>query len=153
MSVQQFNPSTDTDLFIYTVDPAWSTESINTDFEQPLLDAAGNPVLDEHRNPVLVFSFWHSLRFIKRDLRLGNIDPKIDAIEWMEMRVQLAQNLLMFRGGAFKRLAPMALAPVIAILELSQSRKGFVRKNFRTFSFKSENEDKSRASGGFFGRR
>ena len=152
MGVQQLVPSNDADLFIYTVDPAWSTESINTDFEQPLLDASGLPVLDKAGNPILVFSFWHSLNFLKRDFRLGNLNAKYDDFEWMENRVQLAQNLVMLRDGEFKRLAPMALAPVIAIVELSQSRGGFVRNNFRTFSFKSENEEKSRASGGFFNR-
>ena len=148
--MQQLVPSNDTDLFIYTVDPAWSTEDINTDFEQPLLDENGKQVLDEHGRPVMVFSFWHSLKFLKRDFRLGNLNAKYDDFEWMENRIQLAQNLLMLRDGAFKRLAPMALAPVIAIVELSQSRGGFVRNNFRTFSFKSENEEKSAAGGGFF---
>lgn len=152
-TINQMNPSNDVDLFIYTTDPAWCTEDINTDFEQVLRDENGKPVLDREGNPIVVFSFWHSLRFIKRDLRLGNIDPRFDDIEWMENRIQLAQNLIMLRNGAFKHLAPMSIIPVIAIIELSQSRKGFLRKNFRTFSFKSESEDKTRASGGFFGKR
>lgn len=152
-TINQMNPSNDVDLFIYTTDPAWSTEHINTDFEQILTDEEGKVVKDDNGNPVVLFSFWNSLKFIKRDLRLGNIDPKFDDVEWMENRVQLAQNLLMFRNGSFKHLAPMAVAPVIAALELSQSRKGFLRKNFRTFSFKSESEDKTRAGGGFFGKR
>lgn len=151
--VQQYAPANDTDLFIYSLDPAWSTEHINTDFEQPLTDAEGNFVKDASGKQIMVFSFWHALKFVKRDLRLGNLNPKIDDIGWMEDRVHLAQTLLSLRDGAFKCLAPSSIMPVIASLELSQSRGGFVRKNFRTFSFKNESEDKSRVGGGWFGRK
>ena len=151
--VQSVAPQNDTDLFIYSLDPAFSTDMINTDFEQPLLDSEGNFVKDADGNNVIVFSFWHVLKFLKRDLRLGNLNPKMVDIAWMVDRLHLAETLLHLREGAFKCLAPSAIMPVLAELELSQSQGGFLRKNFRTFSFKNESEDKSRVGSGFFNRR
>jgi hypothetical protein len=136
--VQVFNPSNDVELSIFTTEPAWSNEKIETKRERT--DKEGSFV-----------DMWNTFRFLKRDLRLGFLQAKFDDYEWLENRVQLGQNLLSMREGAFEELAPMALIPVVAKLELSQSRNGLLRREQRTFRVQSS-EGEEVKNKGFLGR-
>lgn len=129
--VQAFTPSNDVELSIFTTETSWSTEEIET-----------KPIDD---------NFWKTLRFLKRDLRLGNLQAKYDDYEWLDNQVQLVQNILSLRDGYFDKIAPMALIRVVAAIELSQSRGGFLRQWFRTFNINSKESEANPRGGGLFG--
>jgi hypothetical protein len=130
MGVQQFTPSNDVELSIFTTEPAWSTEEINTNIKTSKEEV-----------------YWNTLKFLKRDLRLGNLNPKRDDLEWCENQVQLTQNLLSLRKGRFSSLAPDAIIRVIGKIELSHSVNGMMRNWFRTFSINTK-EESNTAKGG-----
>ena len=120
MAVQSFTPSNDVEFNIFTTEPAWATENIETGEN------------------------WDTLKFLKRDLRLGNLNPKLYDTEWLENMVQLTQNLLSLRNGIFIGLAPMCLIKVVAPVELSHSHSGFFRRWARSYSFSNSDSEESK---------
>ena len=106
-----------------------------------------NPYIDDQGKERAVPEHWRTLGVFRRDLRFGNIKHRHDDVEWLEDRAGLSVAMINFRGATFDDLAPLALAPVAATIELSQSREGFFRKNSRTFHNTSENYDETSAGG------
>lgn len=94
-------------------------------------------------------SHWKLLSFFNRDLRLGNLSIMYDDLEYLEDRASFVTMLLSWRNGVFSELAPLALSPVVASVELSQSRSGFFRKNARTSSIVSEHSEKGSQNNNF----
>lgn len=120
--VQALNPSNDVELTIYTTEPAWAVDEITTG------------------------EVWKTLKFLRRDLRLGNLQAKYDDFEWLENQLQNTQNLLSLRNGKLSPLAPVSLIRVIAPVELSHSRGGFLRRWFRTYNINSNEENEKKTS-------
>lgn len=78
---------------------------------------------------------WGLLSYYTRDMRLGNLDKNtyIVATEWLDFAGD------MLRIGLIKSFLT-SLSRVITMLELSQSRNGFLRKRLSTVTQESYNE-------------
>ena len=78
---------------------------------------------------------WGLLSFYTRDIRLGNLDKETYPIccEWLTY----AGDCLTFN---FPKTFLTALSRVITMLELSQSKGGFLRKRLGTFTQEHYNE-------------
>ena len=92
-----------------------------------------------------------SNNFITRDFRLGNLNPKIDDIQYLEDRGRLCNVLQVLRPGKFDDCVAVAISQVAVPLELSQSRLGFFRRVARTFSTSSDISEKQTVGKSFFG--
>lgn len=106
-----------------------------------------NPYIDAQGVLRAFPEHWRILGFLNRDMRLGNIKHRHDDVEWLEDRAGLTAALMTFRQSTFSDLAPLAMAPMAATIELSQSREGFFRKNSRTFRQIGENYDETGGGG------
>jgi hypothetical protein len=90
---------------------------------------------------------WGLLSYYTRDMRLGNLDKQtyVVAVEWLDfagdsLRIGLIKSFL------------TSLSRVITMLELSQSRGGFLRKRLGTFTQEHYNEfNESDKKTGLFG--
>ena len=107
---------------------------------------------DDDNKARVVPQHWRILGFLKRDLRLGNLKNSYDDFEYLADSAPLTAAIQHLRNGAFGDLAPLALAPVAATLELSQSRNGFFRKNAKTAHLTNEETANLNDGGGFLGK-
>lgn len=93
------------------------------------------------------------LGHLNRDFRLGNLDPNLHDVEWVEDMIGLGTALHSFRNGSLSPLAPLAFGRAAETIEVSQSVRGFFRRNSRTFHSVSDvNENVNQGNGGFFGK-
>lgn len=74
---------------------------------------------------------WELLSFYTRDLRLANLNPFMGEIEYCKHYIDLAGDLL--RDGYMESFAT-ALGRAATILELSQSKNGFLRRRQNTLT-------------------
>lgn len=110
-----------------------------------------NLFTDKDGNPQANPSWIKSNNFITRDFRLGNLNPKIDDIQYLEDRGRLVNVLQVLRPGKFDNCVSVALSQLAMPLELSQSRLGFFRRVARTFNTRSEITESQTTGKSFFG--
>lgn len=124
-------PQSELDLSMMTTDSTWGRPNdINPDLRgrlrvaQYVRDDQGNIVNDEDGKPVIdERSLWEELDFYTRDLRLANLDG--EELKYCRYYLDLAGDVLSEKMyGSFR----IALARAASVLELSQSKKGFLRK-------------------------
>lgn len=148
MMMQNFTPSNDVELNIFTTEPSWSSAFIDTRVNVNLIQDENGDIIER---PLTTNNFWKLLRFLKKDFRLGNLTFKRYDIPWFEQRMDLAERILSIRNNVFEELAVLAVAPVINSVELSHSINGFLRKYFRTFITRQEDSSSEPKSRGLFG--
>ena len=135
----QYIPTSSVEFETLTTEPAYGDPS---EFDT-------NAHVDLKNVPRDTVQYWRILGLLNRDIRLGNLNKNIDDLYWLEDRLTLPAILLSLRDGVFEDMSVLALAPVSATIELSQSRDGFFRKNSRTIHQTNENTEKTE-QGGFF---
>ena len=130
-------PTNSVEFETLTTEPAWGDPK-EFDTNAFVGYDGVNRVVPEH---------WRVLGFLNRDARLGNISNMYDDFEWLEDRIGLTAAVHHLREGAFGDLSPIALVPVAATIELSQSRNGFFRKNAKTAHLTSEQTENVNTGG------
>jgi len=121
-------PSSNLDFSFMTIDPAWGKEATNELYN--LLKETGNIEYDEEGKPVVTEThLWGVLSYFTRDLRLGNLNRFL--YERALKYIDLAGDCIS-RGLIKSFLA--SLRRVISIVELSQSRGGFLRRRSNTIT-------------------
>lgn len=131
---QRRSPHSDLDLNLMLTDPVVGTENVNPYLQDRLkkefyiYDENGNVLRDENGNPLVnKESMWEKLNFYTRDLRLGNL--KGDEVTYCQWYLDFAGDCL--QENYYKAFI-IALARAITVIELSQSRSGFLRKQPNT---------------------
>lgn len=142
----QFIPTTSAEFEYLTTVTTWG--------DRDEIDVNLN--VDKHKDgteTILKSPDWiKSNNFITRDFRLGNLNNRVDDIQYLEDRARLVNVLLVLRPGKFDKQAAVALSQVAAPLELSQSRGGFFRRTAKTVTQESSVKEEQ-ITAGFFGRK
>lgn len=101
---------------------------------EPVRDDAGNAIVDTAGKPVLKplidrKNMWERLNFYTRDMRLGNLDrPEMEYCQWY---IDFASDMLQ---EDYYESFIVSLTRAATIIELSQSKKGFLRKQPNTLT-------------------
>jgi hypothetical protein len=153
------------DLQLMTTDSMWGRADINPDLkkkivraygylkpklddnDQPIFDAAGKPVSELE---ISEEGLWSLLGFYTRDMRLGNLSKFDGEFNYCAYYLDLANDYLQA-----EMVEPflICLSRVATILELSQSRGGFLRKRMNTLSQEHINIDSEPKKANLFGKK
>lgn len=129
-------PQNDLDFNLITTTPGWGTNEINPELKEKL--KAIIEKYDEKGEKVTSTSdLWSLLNFYTRDVRLGNLDPWTD-LPLVRYYFDLAGDFL--QAGLVQSFM-VSLSRGVTILELSQSKKGFLRRIMNTFRKENVNYD------------
>ena len=139
-------PASNLDFSFMTIDPAWGKEA-TAELYNLLKDTDQEILIDENGKAVITDKhLWGVLSYFTRDLRLGNLNMFL--YERAIRYIDLAGDCIA-RGLVKSFLA--SLRRVISIVELSQSRGGFLRRRNNTFTQESFVDPLAPEKKGFFG--
>lgn len=135
------------DLQLYFTDSHWGKSDINQELKNKLskqygywatkLDKEGKPVIDENTGKevqelrVEEESLWGLFGYYRSDLRFGNLDRFGGEVFYCQYYLDLAGDYL--QAGMIEPFM-ICLSRVVTLLELSQSRGGFLRRRMNTLS-------------------
>jgi hypothetical protein len=136
----------DIDLQFHTIEPDWGKEIsselkkvLARDFKIETIDSNGEPLTLTYNDVS-----WKLLDYYKRDLRLGNLN---------DYQIFFSNEWINFAGDGlnmdYKKSFITALTRVISVVELSQSKQGFVRKLFSTIRHENITRDEPEKKGLF----
>lgn len=143
-------PVSELDYQSQLANPEWGRSGVSKELRDQLssirgqlVNNNGEPILDEAGNPIIdVKKLWELLGYYSRDLRLGNLSNQ--EVGYCQYHLDLAGDMLQLEC---KNSFIICLSRVATILELSQSKGGFLRKRQNTVtqeSYKQEIEPPKR---------
>ncbi len=135
-------PFSELDFNLMTTDSVWGDQYINNDLKEKLqvhykeAGMEGDKITKE--------SLWGLLSYYTRDMRLANLSYKEGEITYCQHYLDLGGDFLQV-----DQIKPfvICLQRVATLLELSQSKGGFLRKRMHTFTqenYKEEREPKKK---------
>lgn len=142
-------PESSLDFNMQMIEPAWGDTTIPNSLKNKLNQIKGywtNTQTGEQTEDRE--ELWELLGFFTRDLRLGNIDG--DELKRAEYYLNLANDLL---KADFVEPFIIALSRVATIVELSQSKGGFLRKRNNTLTTEQYNTNLEPKRKSLFGMR
>ena len=134
-------PKSELDLSLMTTDSVWGKDEVPVQLQSALkkyknqLDKDGKTIFDKTGNPIVTEeSLWSLLGFYTRDVRLANLSLWNGEFQYCQYFLDLAGDML-----SEKLLEPfiICLRRVATVLELSQSKGGFLRRRINTFTSES----------------
>lgn len=149
-------PLNDLDMSYLTTNSVWGKGEVGDELRNKLSklefvkDEHGEILRDKEGNPMAVYkdSLWGLLAFYTRDMRLANLSQWNGEVEYCQYHIDLAGDLLQSdMYGAFL----VALARAATILELSQSKGGFLRRKQNTFTSEHITKDEGPQKKSLFG--
>ena len=120
-------PSNELDLQMQITDPAW--QRLSPDLQEKLLNLVGYQMEDDVKKAVYE-KLSGILGIYTRDLRLGNISNLNGEFDYVSYYIELSVDLL---ACGMSKSCIASLNKALARLELSSSRRGFLRKLINTF--------------------
>ena len=142
-------PQSDLDYTLMTTDAVWGTDYINPEFKQILKKQYPDKV-DPNTGEISVDeeSLWGLFSFYTRDMRLANLSEWNGEMKYCRFYLDLARDCLMDKHfQAFM----VSLGKVATVLELSQSKGGFLRKISKTWIGENRNINDEPPKKGLFG--
>ncbi len=137
-------PHNNLDFNLMLTDTLWSSNLVNPELKDilttkyALVDEQGNTLTDDSGNPLIrKEALWATYGYYTRDIRLGNLDPKNREDIYCREYIDFAGDCLRiecYRGFI------IALSRAITVLEISQSKSGFLRKRNNTYTQENKNE-------------
>ena len=127
-------PRSDLDFNLMTTDSVWGSPYVNQELKDKVkqyrqaMDKEGNLTVESD-------SLWSMLGFFTRDMRLANLDRAES--NYCHYYLDLANDFLHTNQS---EPFIICLERVASILELSQSKKGFLRKRMNTLTTESFNQ-------------
>ena len=138
-------PQNELDLALMTTDAVWGKPDVPQELRD-LLDRYFKVINSKGEEGYTKRSLWSSLSYYTRDMRLANLNH--DQLAYVKHYYDLAGDCLqenVFRGFI------IALSRAATVLELSQSRGGFLRKRMGTLTHESFSEEREPQKRSFFG--
>ena len=123
-------PMSELDMQMMMTNPEWGKLNITAELDEKLAEYA----IEKGENGEAVVtkeSLWSLLGFYTRDLRLGNLSQWNGEVQYCQWYLDLAGDFL--QSDMIKPFL-ICLSRVITILELSQSKAGFLRRRQNTFT-------------------
>lgn len=131
-------PQSDLDFGLMVTDSVWGKKEVPAGLQKRLgklvkaLDSKGKQICDKDGNPVVTLdSLWELLGFYTRDMRLANLSTWNGEFQYCQYFLDLAGDLL--QAGSLEPFL-ICLSRVATVLELSQSKGGFLRRRMNTFT-------------------
>lgn len=135
-------PNSELDLQLMLTNTKWGDSGIPKELLQIL--GKSQVVTLDGRNYVDVSSLWGLMGYYTRDLRLGNISYYGGEVDYCQQYIDFAGDCLRgistFKRGGERRTVPLVnsfmccLSRAVTLLEVSQSRGGFLRKRQGTLT-------------------
>lgn len=123
-------PQSELDLNLMLTNTLWGNPEVSDIIKQKL--SKGRIVQDEQGNAYIEKSdLWGLLGFYSRDLRLANLSTINGELEQVRYMLRLANDFLQCN---FVEPFLICLSDVAGIMETSQSKGGFLRKQQNTFT-------------------
>jgi hypothetical protein len=134
------------DLQLMTTDSQWGRSDINPELKnkiirrygylKPKKDDRGRPIINDRGEvetelEVSQEGLWSLLGFYTRDMRLGNLSQFDGQVNYCSYYLDLANDYL--QAGMVEPFL-ICLSRVATVLELSQSRGGFLRRRMNTLT-------------------
>lgn len=156
-------PFNELDLNYMIIKTKWGSDELSSGLKESLKRKklkkipAGSPYLDNEGNPqtsdgsvymVEEAELWSLLEYYTQDLRLGNLSDLKGELAFCNHYLNLAGDLLNER---MIESFIIALSRVASVLELSQSKRGFLRNNLNTQRFKQHSTTEERPRRNLFG--
>lgn len=132
-------PQNELDLQMMTIDSAWGKIEVPPELRQKLQEHYYH-LNEEGKAEITTKSLWGLLGFYTRDMRLANLSTT--EMNYCSYYLDLANDLLQASPSNEIPLIKSfltALSRVATILELSQSKGGFLREQLSTFTQKNIN--------------
>ena len=144
-------PQSDLDFTLMTTDAVWGTNYINPEFKQILKKQYPDKVNPETGEVALdETSLWGLFSFYTRDLRLANLSPWNGEMTYCQYWLDYARDCLM---ANYTEPFMISLGQVATVLELSQSKGGFLRKISKTWIGENRTFNDEPAMKGLFGQK
>jgi len=128
-------PLSDLDLQMQMIEPGYGRGGISTELANKLREYG--VTIDEEGKPVYIDkgSMWGILGYFTKDIRLGNLDKFSGEYAYVKYYLDLAGDLL--QADMIKAFL-IALSRSATVIEISQSKNGFLRRRSTTIT--SENK-------------
>lgn len=142
-------PQSDLDLALMTTDSVWGKAEVPPELKGRLSKYFEQK--DENGNSIVTTeSLWGLLGFYTRDMRLANLSssPLRDEVKYCNYYLNLANDLL--QANMIEPFL-IALSRVATVLELSQSKGGFLRRKMNTFTMEKIGRDDEPPKKALFG--
>jgi len=130
-------PKSDLDFNLMTTDSVWGSTYINQDLKDRVTKYYATPK-DDGTTEITKESLWGLLGFYTRDMRLANLGTLNGELEYTKYFLDLAGDFL--QANMIEPFL-ICLSRVATILELSQSKGGFLRRRMNTFTSESFHTD------------
>ena len=123
-------PQNDLDFNLMTTDSVWGKAEVPEELKTRL-----NEILktrdEKGKEATKIQSLWGLLGFYTRDMRLANLSVIFGEVAYCRHYLDLANDLL--QAGMVRPFL-ISLSRVATMLELSQSKGGFLRRKMNTFT-------------------
>lgn len=141
-------PSNDLDLNLMLTDSVWGKSEVPPELKNKLKSLYNVAGIDQPKDITDKASLWGLLGFFTRDMRLGNLSTFDNELQTCRYMIDLANDLL---NSDMVEPFIIALSRSATILETSQSKTGFLRKNMNTLRQHNINEQTEPGKKGFMG--
>jgi len=129
-------PQSELDFHLMTTDTLWGSKDVDMQLQEKLSqykvtrDDKGEQLFDSEGNALgTKRSLLSDLSFYKRDLRLANLSAWNGEIAYCQYYLDLATDFL---NADLGEPFLICLSRAVSVLELSQSKNGFLRKTMNT---------------------
>lgn len=148
-------PQSELDLVLMTTDSVWGKTDVPLGLQNKLkaymqvMDKDGKLIYDEKGSPVVSEdNLWGLLGFFTRDMRLANLSVWNGELKYCQYFLDLAGDFLQS-----EMIEPflICLQRAATVLELSQSKGGFLRRRMNTFTQESTALDSEPPKKSLFG--
>lgn len=143
-------PQSELDFNLMTTDPVWGSDYVNPELKKHLRQYVGKYKDSGGKDVDVYRDLWSILGIYHRDMRLANLSKWDGDYEKCEYWINFAADLLE-DGDAECFITCMTRAATI--LELSQSKNGFLRKRMHTVTSENINRDNEPPKRGLFGQK
>lgn len=148
-------PTSELDLNLMLTNSVWGRADVSQELKERLMkyyiekDGAGQIITNENGEMMVSkSSLWGLLGFYTRDMRLANLSEWNQELQTCRYMLDLANDYL-----TENMIEPfiVALSRAANIMETSQSKGGFLRRQMNTLTQKNVNQNLEPPKKGFFG--
>lgn len=138
-------PNSELDLNLMLTDSVWGKQDVSKELKDKLMRYYSEEQSDGSKK-ITKESLWGLLGFYTRDMRLGNLSDM--ELKYCQFYIDLANDLL---EEDFIKPFLIALSRAATVLELSQSKNGFLRVKQNTLRQETVHQEIEPPKRGFFG--
>jgi hypothetical protein len=140
-------PLNELDMQMILTEPQWGNVGISQELKQRLQSISRETI--EGSNVISTQDLWGLLDFYTRDLRLGNLSTMNGEVNYCRYYLDLAGDCL--REGYYRSFVK-CLSLTVTVLEISQSRGGFLRTKQSTIRKENIYEEREPKKTSLFGK-